>query len=145
MISMSPLFQIVYVSTAVEHLTKDQLRDLLKASHQRNTKAGITGLLLYKDGNFMQVLEGEEPAVRNLFKKITKDSRHHGIICLLQAPIQHRYFPNSSMAFRDLNSAESKAIPGYSEFLNTPLNGALLAKDLPQCQRLLLVFKRNVR
>ena len=49
------------------------------------------------------------------------------------------------MAFRDLNSPELRGLPGYSEFLNTSLNGELLAKDLPTCKRLLLLFKRNIR
>ena len=142
---MSLLFQLVYMSSATEAFTKDQLRELLKGSHRRNARAGITGLLLYKDGNFMQVLEGEEAAVRQLFEKIKQDARHHDIITLLQHSIPERQFPDASMAFRDLNSAESKAIPGYSEFLNTPLDGELMAKDLPRCQRLLLLFKKNIR
>lgn len=142
---MSPLFQLVYVSNATEPFTKDQLRALLKGSHRRNAQAGITGLLLYKDGNFMQALEGEESAVRKLFEKIKRDSRHTDIITLLQHSIPERQFPDSSMAFRDLNSAESKAIPGYSEFLNTPLDGELMRKDLPRCLRLLLLFKKNIR
>ena len=142
---MSPLFQLVYMSSATEAFTKDQLRELLKGSHRRNARAGITGLLLYKDGNFMQVLEGEEAAVKQLFARIKRDARHHDIITLLQHSIPERQFPDASMAFRDLNSAESKAIPGYSEFLNTPLDGELMAKDLPRCQRLLLLFKKNIR
>lgn len=143
--AMSSLFQLVYVSTATRLLTKEELRDLLKASTRRNARRGITGLLLYKDGNFMQVLEGEEQEVRRLFEKISQDSRHHGVITLLQGPISERYFPNSFMAFRDLDSPESKALPGYSEFLNTPLDGELLSRDLPRCQRLLLLFKKNLR
>jgi len=142
---MSPVFQLVYVSSASEPFTKEQLRELLTGSHWRNTQAGITGLLLYKDGNFMQVLEGEEAAVKKLFEKIKQDSRHHSVITLLQHSIPERQFPDSSMAFRDLDSTEGKAIPGYSEFLNTPLDGELMRKDLPRCQRLLLVFKKNIR
>jgi len=144
-IGMSSLFQLVYASTATHPFTMEELRELLKDSHHRNAKVGITGLLLYKDGNFMQVLEGDEVAVRRLFQKISVDPRHRGVITMLQGNIKERQFPNSSMAFRDLNSPESKAISGYSEFLNTPLDGELLSRDLPKCQRLLLLFKKNVR
>lgn len=49
------------------------------------------------------------------------------------------------MAFHDLKTNELRDLPGYSEFLNTPLNAALPAKDIPKCQRLLLYFKRNIR
>ena len=119
--------------------------ELLKGSVQRNTRAGITGLLLYQSGAFMQALEGEKAALVELFEKISHDPRHHRIIRLIQGPIKERNFPNSAMAFRDLNSPELRRMPGYSEFLNTPLNGELLAKDIPACKRLLLVFKQNIR
>jgi Sensors of blue-light using FAD len=139
------LFQIVYTSTAIKHLSRTELKELLRGSVQRNTRAGITGLLLYKDACFMQALEGEESAVTALFSKISRDSRHHHVLPLLQGPIERRYFPNSAMAFRDLDTAELRELPGYSEFLNTPLNGELYAKDIPKCQRLLLLFKQNIR
>lgn len=93
----------------------------------------------------MQALEGEEQTVKNLFAKISLDDRHHGIIPLLQAPIAERQFPDFAMAFRDLNLAANQKLPGYSEFLNTPLKGELYSKDLSKCQRLLLLFKKNLR
>ena len=140
---MGSLFQIVYTSTAAELFSRAELNELLKGSVQRNTRAGITGLLLYKDGTFMQALEGEEPVVIALFAKISRDRRHHHVIPLIHGPIEQRNFPNSAMAFRDLDAPELRNLPGYSEFLNTPLNGDLLAPDIPKCQRLLLLFKEN--
>lgn len=142
---MSFLFQIVYTSTASEDFDRAKLMDMLKGSVHRNTQAGITGLLLYKDGCFMQALEGEEEKVIALFSKISRDPRHHHVIPLLHERIERRYFPNSAMAFRDLKSEELRNLPGYSEFMNTPLNGDLLANDIPKCKRLLLIFKQNVR
>ena len=140
---MCSLFPIVYRSKATDSFSKADLMELLKGSVQRNTWAGITGLLLYHDGNFMQVLEGEEAVVVALLSKISRDPRHHHIIPLIHEPIEERYFPNSAMAFRNLDTAELRNLPGYSEFLNTPLNGDLLAPDIPKCQRLLLLFKEN--
>jgi hypothetical protein len=142
---MEDLFQVVYTSTAAESFSRAELVELLKGSVQRNTRAGITGLLLYQDGTFMQALEGEEAAVIALFAKISRDPRHHHVIPLIHGPIQQRNFPNSVMAFRDLNTTELRNLPGYSEFLNTPLNGDLHAADIPKCQRLLLLFKQNVQ
>jgi hypothetical protein len=142
---MGSLFQVVYTSTAAESFSRTELMDLLKGSVRRNTKAGITGLLLYQDGTFMQALEGEEAAVTALFSKINQDPRHRHIIPLLRGPIEERQFPNSAMAFRDLDTEELRNLPGYSEFLNTPLNGDLFQKDLPKCRRLLLLFKQNIR
>ena len=142
---MEMLFQIVYTSTATDLIGGAELKEMLKGSVQRNKKAGITGLLLFKDGCFMQVLEGEKPAVQALFAKICRDPRHHKIIPLIQEPIERRQFPDSAMAFPNLDAPKLRELPGYSEFLNTPLNGDLLAKDIPKCQRLLLYFKKNIR
>jgi len=142
---MDTLYQVVYTSTATEPFSKPALMELLKGSVRRNTRAGITGLLLYQNGSFMQALEGEKTALMELFEKISHDPRHHHVIRLIQGPIPERNFPGSAMAFRDLDSPELRRLPGYSEFLNTPLNGELLAKDLPMCTRLLLLFKQNVR
>jgi hypothetical protein len=118
--------------------------ELLKRSVQRNGQASVTGLLLYKDGCFMQALEGEESVVVSLFSKISRDPRHHHVIPLIHEPIEQRYFPDSAMAFRDLDAAELRNLPGYSEFLNTPLNGELSAQDIPTSKRLLLFFKQDV-
>ena len=142
---MEYLYQIVYTSTATAPFGKAELTELLKGSVQRNRRAGITGLLLYQDGTFMQVLESEEQAAIALFDRICEDPRHHRILPLLRQPIAKRDFPNSAMAFRDLNSPDLRNLPGYSEFLNTPLNGELLAHDIPKCKRLLLTFKKNIR
>ncbi|HVR74977.1 MAG TPA: BLUF domain-containing protein, partial [Planctomycetota bacterium] len=90
------------------------------------------------------VLEGEEDAVRALYARIAQDPRHRGLITLLQGPQAERQFPDSSMAFQDLNAADVHSIPGYSEFLNTSLTGKELTSDPSRCQKLLLTFKRNM-
>ncbi len=142
---MGSLFQIVYTSTASKEFGRPELLDMLQGSVRRNKQSGITGLLLYKDGCFMQVLEGEEEPVIALFSKISRDPRHHHVIPLLRERIEERKFSHSAMSFHDLHSEELQNLPGYSEFLNTPLNGELMANDLSKCQRLLLLFKKNVR
>jgi len=142
---MGELFQVVYTSTAAESFSRAELLDMLKGSVQRNSKAGITGLLLYQDRTFMQALEGEKAVVTTLYEKISHDPRHRNVIPLLQGPIAERHFPNSAMAFRDLETPELKKLPGYSEFLNTPLSGEPFKKNLPLCEKLLLLFKQNIR
>ena len=93
----------------------------------------------------MRALEGEELAVKALFEKISKDRRHHGIICLINEPIRERDFPDSAMAFPDLTAKEFRDMPGYSEFLNTRLNEDLWKSDMTKCKRLLLQFKKTFR
>lgn len=120
------------------------MSDLLATSRENNAKLGITGMLLYKDGNFMQVFEGEEEAVRALYEKIRADSRRSGVITLQQVLAEERQFPDWSMGFRNLDSPELRTVPGYSEFLNTPLTGGEFSADPSRSQRLLLTFKRTM-
>jgi len=141
---MGALYQIVYTSTASESISRADLMELLQGSVQRNTRAGITGLLLYYDGTFMQTIEGNGSVVIALFAKISRDPRHHHVIPLIHGPINRRDFSDSAMAFRDLNAPELRKLPGYSDFLNTPLNGDLLAPDISKGQQLLLLFKENI-
>lgn len=138
------MFFIIYISSADKPFTKPELLSLLDKCHENNAKLEITGMLLYKDGNFMQVLEGEEETVRNLYNKITGDSRHHGAINLLQGNQPERQFPEWSMGFRDLNSPETLAAPGYSEFMNYKLTGEEFSADPTRAQKLLLSFKKNM-
>jgi hypothetical protein len=101
-------------------------------------------MLLYKDGNFMQVLEGEEAPVQALYAKIRRDPRHRGVLSLLQGPVDDRQFPSWSMGLRDLRSGVVDAAAGYNEFLNSPLTGQEFSSDPTRAQRLLLTFKKSM-
>ncbi len=138
------IFYHVYVSSAVSLMSSDELLKLLTVCRTNNSRLGISGMLLHKDGNFMQAIEGPEDIVRNLLEKIYKDARHRGIIQLVEGYTESRQFADWSMGFYDLNSPEIKAQPGYSEFLNTPLTGAEFESNPTRCQRLLLTFRKNV-
>jgi hypothetical protein len=138
------MFFNVYVSSATELFSRSELSDLLAQSRANNARSGITGMLLYKDGNFMQALEGEERAVRSLYDKIGRDRRHRGMITILEGPLVERQFPDWSMAFCDLNSPAVHATPGYSEFLNTPLTGEEFSSAPKNSQKLLMMFKQNM-
>lgn len=135
---------LVYVSTATVPFSSSELRDLLAKSRDNNAMLDITGMLLYKDGNFMQVLEGEEGAVRALYAKITSDPRHKGNYMLLQGALEKRTFPDWSMGFRDLSAEDLQTLPGYTSFMNTPLTKEAFASDPTRCQKLLLTFKQQM-
>ena len=112
-----PLFRIVYVSSAADSFSPEELLGLLKKARVRNTAADLTGLLLYHDGNFMQCLEGPEPAVKATHARILKDPRHFGCITLIKAPAKERLFSDSSMGFRNVAATEARGVPGFSDFL----------------------------
>ena len=141
------MYQIVYVSSATVHFAKPDMYALLAKSRANNARAGVTGMLLYRDGNFMQVLEGDEEAVRTVYARIEQDPRHRGSMVLLRGETPGRQFPDWSMGFRDLSSPEAReaAAGGFNDLLNTPLTGAEFASDPTRAQRLLLSFKANMR
>lgn len=141
----NPIHNIVYISSATKLLTEEELINLLDVSRIHNEKFDITGLLLYKDGNFMQVLEGDEQQVETLMQKIFSDSRHNDIITLVRGSKDERDFADWSMAFYNLTSPKVKSLPAYSEFLNTPLTEEEFRKNPSLCQKLLISFKKNMR
>ncbi len=95
----SSLFRLMYVSSGVRMFNDEELAELLAVARRNNAQLGITGMLLYLDGNFLQVLEGNESDVRRLFATISRDVRHRGLIVLLSQPIETRAFPDWSMGF----------------------------------------------
>ena len=79
---------ICYFSHTNSELNFDQIQDLLDFSLKNNRKLGIKGVLLYSEGNFFQILEGEKELVLQIFHKIQKDLRHHGIIQIIGRDIE---------------------------------------------------------
>ena len=70
------LFCLVYTSLANQKMSDDNLKDLLKKSRLKNETLNITGMLLYLDPFFIQILEGEEAIVNETYNIIKQDSRH---------------------------------------------------------------------
>jgi hypothetical protein len=138
------VFCMVYVSSAVNPFSKDELLKLLEKSRKYNTKLEVTGMLLYKDGNFLQVLEGEQQTVQTLYTKIAQDPRHKGCLSILQGPTEKRDFPDWSMGFRDLRSPEVSGTPVYNDFMNVPLTGAEFSAEPTRLRKLLLLFKQKM-
>lgn len=95
----TPLLQLMYVSTASWKLGDGELTAILDVSRANNRKRGVTGLLLHLDHGFLQILEGPEDAVQELFTTIERDARHLGIRVLIQQPVSERLFGQWSMGF----------------------------------------------
>ena len=137
------MYFLIYVSIATKCYSGAELVDFLNEWRENNEKLSLTGMLLYKDGKFMQVLEGEEETVKQLSAKIDRDPRHTNVTLLLQGPTSEREFPDWSMGFHDLDALQVTGIPGYSEFMNTPLDSDAYATNPTRAQRLLRIFKRT--
>jgi len=100
------IMQLVYSSTAQQKLSPEEIREVLTIARQHNSKRGITGMLVYHDGTFIQVLEGEPYAVLSLFHRIEKDSRHSSVSLLLKRMHDSRAFAEWQMGYLPLEKGE---------------------------------------
>ena len=138
-----PLHCIVYVSLANKEMSDQDLKGLLKAARNKNEKLNVTGLLLYRDGFFIQALEGEEDTIDALFDRISKDSRHRDVTTVYKKPIKQRAFPDWTMGFSRMDDAVLEKIDGYSDFLQNPTPGFFKATP-SYAQALLENFKADI-
>lgn len=133
-------YHLVYSSRAVTPFTGAELLELLQQARAKNARLGITGLLLYKKGEFMQALEGAEGPVLALYRHIGKDPRHHQVVTLLSSPTTERLFPNWSMGFQDLGEADIRSVPGYDPNPELPLSDESFPWETSVAMRLLAGF-----
>jgi hypothetical protein len=131
-------FQLIYVSTAVWPMSNDDLVRLLLQARARNERRSLTGMLLYKDGHFMEVLEGDELNVKSVFADIETDGRHKSIDILRSGPIESRDFPNWTMGFENFESA---AVPSLTRFLEPDFKPDYFAEETVEAHAILLAFK----
>ncbi|MDH3420512.1 MAG: BLUF domain-containing protein [Gammaproteobacteria bacterium] len=101
------LCHLIYVSTAVTPTDSEELAQLLRQSRARNKEPHITGMLLYKGGHFMQVLEGGRIAVQTVFASIRQDRRHENIDVLREEPIEQRAFEAHAMLMAFKNNPDT--------------------------------------
>lgn len=132
---------MVYVSSASRPLDVRELHELLATCHRNNQRRGVTGQLLYKDGNFMQILEGDEGVVRNLVNKISRDPRNRGLFVVLEQEVPQREFSDWSMSFRMLDPLTARDVPGYAPFQHRPLTAAEFGNKPSEAQQLLRLFR----
>lgn len=139
------MISLIYVSTAVYLLSSEELLDILRISRRNNEVGPVTGLLLYKGGNFMQVLEGPEEAVMDIFGKILRDTRHTDIIVISKEPITVRAFADWKMAFLNLDDETLKTEPALSNFLKEGFKADKFHNSPNFAYKMLLEFKANIR
>lgn len=112
---------LVYVSQADSGLSPKDLESILTESRTYNPSKGITGILLYVEGDgrsrgsFMQLLEGDEIEIERLRKRIFSDPRHHTKIVLERGQKADRDFPDWSMAFKSVTQSEIRAHPAFAD------------------------------
>jgi len=90
---------IAYASRAADPFDHARLVELLTESRANNSRDGITGMLVYSDPDFIQILEGPDAAVRALLERIGRDPRHTDVRVLLDEPATERKYSTWSMGY----------------------------------------------
>ena len=109
------LVRLMYASRAANSVNSDDLAAILKKSKTNNPPIGVTGVLCFSDGIFLQVLEGGRPSVTGLYNKIVCDPRHHDVILLSYEEVNERSFASWSMGQVNLSRLNPALLLKYSE------------------------------
>jgi hypothetical protein len=107
------MHHIIYLSWATTPFTTAQLQKLLTGARRRNNELAVTGVLLYGNERFLQVLEGKEALVQEVYAQIRQDPRHHNILTFANKPIAERAFQEWAMGFQSLTTPQFEQIVGY--------------------------------
>jgi hypothetical protein len=115
---MDTLIRCVYASKATSTFHESMIPAVLERSRANNAASGITGMLLYMEGNFFQVLEGPEAAVDAVFGRIGRDDRHGRVTRIIREPIARRDFSDWTMGFQTLEVADLGELLGENDFFD---------------------------
>lgn len=107
------MHHIIYISTAARDLSDEELLILLEQARRYNTARNITGVLLYGHRMVVQVLEGEQEVIEELYQRIARDERHLSVMKLADKPIQARSFSDWSMGYERLGRNQARQLQGY--------------------------------
>lgn len=133
------MFQIVYASQAAVPFTPADLAALLSTARTLNRKHGVTGMLVFSGGRFLQALEGDAQSVISTFGRITRDARHRNVTTLHRGmSYLGKTFGDWAMGFHEAASAQD--LPAGFVRVNNQIDlsqfdGAAAVEFLAECQR----------
>lgn len=107
------MYFLIYSSMASPEIEESDLKDIIVSAEKNNHGNEITGMLIFHDGRFFQMLEGSKEKVQAVFEKIQADPRHSAIIKLFEGETSKRHFPDWKMALKVVNADEFEKIKAY--------------------------------
>lgn len=93
------MLRLIYTSRARPDLSSAEINDILSIARRKNAKDSVTGMLIFAEGHFLQVLEGEADKVDACFERVRRDPRHDTVQVLSRAPAQSRAFSKWLMGY----------------------------------------------
>jgi hypothetical protein len=136
------MISITYVSSAVLQFKESDLQDLVEQCQANNKRLGVTGVLIYCDGNFIQVIEGPDLVTYALFDGIKRDIRHRDVTTINVEPLEAREFHGWAMAYNIIPPRTLRANDIPHAFLDRARQRAL---PLPRgsASRLICTFMQH--
>ena len=107
-------YQTIYSSESATPMQMEHLEEILEHARRSNAKRGITGALVYVDGVFLQILEGDAEVVQELMEQISRDVRHETVTVLKQGEIPAAIFRDWKMAYVSATSEQIAKWAGLS-------------------------------
>lgn len=123
------MLQLVYISEAKEDISLQEVNEIVAKATAFNQQKHITGCLVFHGGHFLQILEGPENEVKQLFDKIIVDQRHSSVQLLRQEITEKQHFASWNMAFHGFDDREIKKmsqkmfkedLTSFSQFVSKP-------------------------
>lgn len=136
--------RIIYCSQATHDFAPEELVELLRTVRELNTRAGLSGMLLYCSQSFLQMLEGDADALEATYARVAVDPRHQNLRLLMDAEVATPLFPDWSMGFEHVDEDEiAEELPGYTPATIYPLLNPDLIVNAAVAQTLLTLYAKN--
>ncbi len=132
-------YALIYRSQATVPVTAAVLRDILDSARRHNRAHRVTGLLVYRDGAFLQLLEGARPAVLKLFETIGRDPRHADVVVVAEIENIRRFLPAWDMGFSAAKGIDPEVYL-REDFISEEIARQLCATFPPAFSQELLAF-----
>jgi Sensors of blue-light using FAD len=138
---VNDLIQCIYSSAATAEFAECEIPQLLEKTRAANAARGISGMLLYIEDSFFQVLEGPSNSVDTVYQKISADTRHKHVTLIIREPIAERSFGEWTMGFATVGRLEAGELVGENDFFAQALCFENL--DPGRAKKLLTAFRRG--
>ena len=138
---MPDLMHCIYASAATRHFETAELTALLEAARRHNDGVGLTGMLLYTEGSFFQVLEGVPDVVNALYTRIELDKRHMQVTKIVAEAIPNRSFAHWTMGFSQVCRKDLALISGTNDFFSS--SSCFVGLDSGRAKKLLSAFREG--
>jgi hypothetical protein len=131
------MLRVTYISAESYKLSSEDLLAILGKCNENNPRRGLTGMLIYGNGTFIQSVEGDEKIVKNTISKISSDTRHKDFKVLSEEITEQRLYDEFNMGFERLTEDSISNITSLKALSLKQLNSQFLSKNTQVVEDLL--------